>query len=178
MQAELQDNISWRTISVAQSYAPAAPPITQTQYDIALHEFDHTQATVSTGLVPELILESIVCKVRSKKTRTGYPTITDDWHHVISPELLAQKWGIGIEKVKDKIRGTAQNSIRSAILPLTWKYRTDFLSQILHRLSSTCYTDTLFSTQKSILGNTCAQMFTDGKGFTYVHPMKSKAQAG
>ena len=56
MQAELQDNISWRTISVAQSYAPAAPPLTQTQYNIALHEFDRILATVSIELVPELIM--------------------------------------------------------------------------------------------------------------------------
>ena len=50
--------------------------------------------------------------------------------------------------------------------------------QQLRRLSTTWYTDTLFSKQKSIISNTCAQMFTNGKGFSYVHPMKSKAQAG
>ena len=178
MQAETQDNISWRTISIAESYTPAAPPVTQTQDDISLHEFDRILATVSTGLVPELIMESIICKVKTKKTRTGYATITDNRHHDMSPELLSQKWGIGIEKAMDTIKYTTQDNIRSAILPLTRRYRTDFMSQRLRRLSTTWYTDTLFSTQKSILGNTCAQMFTDGKGFTYVHPMKSKAQAG
>ena len=50
--------------------------------------------------------------------------------------------------------------------------------QQLRRLSTTWYTDTLLSKQKSIISNTCAQMFTNGKGFSYVHPMKSKAQAG
>ena len=104
--------------------------------------------------------------------------ITDNRHHGMSPELLAQKWGIGIEKAKHTIRGTTQDSIRSAILPLTRRYRTDFMSQRLRRLSTAWYTDTLNSTQKSIIGNTCAQIFTDGKGFTYVHPMKSKAQSG
>ena len=28
------------------------------------------------------------------------------------------------------------------------------------------------------MGNTCAQIFMDGEGFVYVHPMKSKSQAG
>lgn len=51
------------------------------------------------------------------------------------------------------------------------------MSQRLKRLSTTWYTDTLFAKEKSLLGNTCAQMFTDGDGFAYVHPMKSKSQA-
>ena len=51
------------------------------------------------------------------------------------------------------------------------------MSQRLRRLNTIWYTDTLFSKQKSIIGNTCAQIFTDRKGFTYVHPIKSKAQA-
>ena len=131
MQVESQYNISWCTISVAKSYTPAAPPITQTQDDIAIHKFDHILATVSTGSVPELIAESIICKVRSKKTWTGYATITYDRHHSISPELLSQKWGIGIEKAKETIRGTTQDNIRSVILPLTRRYRTGFMSQRL-----------------------------------------------
>ena len=48
MQAEMQDNISWRSIYIAQSYVPAAPPITQIQDDITIHEFDRTLASIST----------------------------------------------------------------------------------------------------------------------------------
>ena len=68
MQAEMLDNISWRSISLAQSYVPAAPPITKIQDDIAIHEFDWTLASVSTGLIPELLVESIICKVRTRMT--------------------------------------------------------------------------------------------------------------
>ena len=178
MQAEMHYNISLRSIYLAQSDVPAAPPVTQIRDDIALHEFDRTLASISTGLIPELIAENIICKVKTRKTRTGFATITEDRHHGVSPELLAQKWGIGMEKAKNTLKSTTQNSIRSAVLPLTRRYRTDFMSQRLRRLNTTWYTDTLFSKQKSIIGNTCAQMFTDGKGFTYVHPMRSKAQAG
>ena len=178
MQAEMvHDNISSRSISFTQSSAPSAPPATQVIDDIALQEFDRILATVSTGLIPELIMENIICKVNTRKTRNGYATITDDRHHGISPELLARKWGIGLEKAKNTLKGTTQNSIRSAVMPLTRRYRTDFMSQRLRRLT-TWYTDTLFSKQKSVVGNTCAQMFTDGMGFTYVYPMRSKAQAG
>lgn len=40
------------------------------------------------------------------------------------------------------------------------------------------YTDTLFSKTKSLKGNTCAQIYSNGKGFTWVEPMKSKVEAG
>ena len=36
----------------------------------------------------------------------------------------------------------------------------------------------LFAKQKYIIGNTCANIFTDREGLVYVHPMRFKAQAG
>ena len=39
------------------------------------------------------------------------------------------------------------------------------------------YTDKLFEKQKSIIGNTCAQIFTDGEGFVYVRPMSQYGEA-
>ena len=39
------------------------------------------------------------------------------------------------------------------------------------------YMHTLFAKQKSIIGNTCAQIVTDGEGFVYAHPMISQSQA-
>ena len=46
------------------------------------------------------------------------------------------------------------------------------------RISCTFYTEKLFEKQKAIIGNTCAQIFTDGEGFVYVHPIQYKSQAG
>ena len=39
------------------------------------------------------------------------------------------------------------------------------------------YTDTLFANNKSIVGNTCAHIFTDGE-FVQIIPMQSKPEAG
>ena len=133
-----------------------------------MHEFDRTFTSISTGLILELLAESIICKVKTRMTRTGFATITDKKHHGISLELLAQKWGIGVDKANNTLKSTTQDSIRSAILPLTRRYRTDFMSQRIRRLNTTWYTDTLFSKQKSIIGNTCAQIFIDGKGGIYL----------
>ena len=36
----------------------------------------------------------------------------------------------------------------------------------------------MFMKTKSLKGNSCAQIFTDGEGFVWIEPMKSKAEAG
>jgi hypothetical protein len=105
-------------------------------------------------------------------------TYTKDRHHGTNAELLARKWGIGINKAKDTLKCTTQLNVRSAILPLTRRYRTDLLSQRLKRLSAQFYTDTAFAKYTSIAGNTCLQLFTDGNGFVVAYPMRSKSEAG
>ena len=65
----------------------------------------------------------------------------------------------------------------SALKPLTQRYRIDFLLQRLRQLNCIFYTDTLFAKDKSIVGNICAQIFTDGK-FIQIIPMKSTLEAG
>ena len=40
------------------------------------------------------------------------------------------------------------------------------------------WSDTFFSEEKSLLGNTCAQMFCAPPGFVDVYPMKAKSEAG
>ena len=57
-------------------------------------------------------------------------------HHGTDPNLLSRKWGIGLKKARDTLAKTTQLNIRSALLPLTRRYRTDLLSQRLKRLSS------------------------------------------
>ena len=51
------------------------------------------------------------------------------------------------------------------------------MSQRLSQLNCVFYTYTLFVKYKSIVGNTCAQIFTDG-GFVQIIPMRSKSEAG
>jgi len=93
--------------------------------------------------------------------------------------LLSIKWGIGREKAKTTIKNTTQYNVRSALLPLTRRYRTDLVSQRLRRLNTRFYTDTMFAkVGTSLRGNTCAQVFTDGNRAVFVYPMKSKSEAG
>jgi len=68
---------------------------------------------------------------------------TSERHHGVDASLISLKWGIGLEKAKATLRNTTQLNIRSALLPLTRRYRTDLLSQRLRRLNTRFYTDTL-----------------------------------
>ena len=135
-----------------------------------IHDFD--RALAHTGLVEDLITD------RAIKSVNIHATYSDKRHHGTDPALLARKWGIGLQKAKDTLKVTTQLNIRSAILPLSRRYKTDMLSQRLRRLSTRFYTDTGYGPSKSLAGNTCMQIFTDGEGFVVAYPMSSKAGAG
>jgi hypothetical protein len=95
-------------------------------------------------------------------------TTASTCHHSESPESLAEKWGCSI------ITGKKASA---TIAPLsTQEYRTDLLSQRLWQLDCTFFTDTLFNSTKSrsIVGNTCAQIFYVPHGSMLIHPMISK----
>ena len=124
------------------------------------------------SLSPDILVDRLQCDVSIKETYTM------DRHHGINADLLATKWGIGLQQARDNLTCTTQMNVRSAILPLTRQYRTDLLSQRLKRLSARFYTDTLFGKSTSLQGNTCAQMFTDGESFIVAFPMRSKKDAG
>ena len=40
----------------------------------------------------------MISNVRVKKTSSGFATYIDKQHHWISTDLLARKWGIGLDK--------------------------------------------------------------------------------
>ena len=52
------------------------------------------------------------------------------------------------------------------------------MQQNLWRLNAIFYGNTFFAKLPSLLNNTCGEFFTDGQGFTYVHLMESKSEAG
>ena len=98
-------------------------------------------------------------------------------HTELSAEEVSKKFGIGIETARNTLKATTQHGIRHAMHPLSRRYRTDIMQSKRKRLNDTFYSDTMFSGIKSIRGNTCAQMFTNGK-FVHLEPVVRKAQAG
>ena len=100
---------------------------------------------------------------------------TDNRHHPPTAESLARKWNIGLKRAKATLKVTTQAGVRSALHPLTRRYRTNLTQLHYRRLNTTFYTDTMFVTTKSIQQNTCAQIWSNNKGFIHVDPLRSKA---
>ena len=82
-------------------------------------------------------------------------------------------WGISKKQVHTTLRVTTQRGIRSAVMPLSRRYKSDLIYHT-PRLGGLWYGNTLISNIKTIEGNTCAQIFD----FVEVYPMESKAMVG
>ena len=120
---------------------------------------------VSIGLDQDLMVDRLISNVRVKKTRSLFSTYIDKRQHGISADLLARKWGIGLDKAKQTLLSTTQDDVRSALKQLTRWYRKRLLSQRLRILNCRFCTDTLFEKKKSTVGNTYAHIFTHGEFF-------------
>jgi hypothetical protein len=103
--------------------------------------------------------------------------ITSDRHSKATPEEVARIWDIGLESAKETLKVTTQHGVRTAMHPMTRRLRVDHLHLHRHQLKGTWFVDTLLSKTQSKLGNSCANVFTQGK-FTRVIPMTSRKDAG
>ena len=68
----------------------------------------------------------------------------------ITPENLSKVWRIGLDTAKKTLRVTTQRGVRTAVHPITRRYRVDHLALHRNRLNDEFYTDTLFSRVKSL----------------------------
>ena len=117
------------------------------------------QRNFSIGLAQDLMVDILIRNARVRIKRSGYATYTDTRHHGISADMLARKWGIGLDKEKRTLQSTTQYHAILYLKPLTRRHRTDLLPQRLSGLNFGFYTDTIFAKDKSIVWNTCAQIF-------------------
>ena len=111
----------------------------------------------------------------SERNKNVSSILTNARHSATKPETLERNWDIGYNKAKCTMECTTQHGTRQSVHPLTRRYRTDLLQLKYRRLSDVWYTDTLFSKVKSLKGNTCAQLFTNGS-FLWIYPMQSKSE--
>ena len=123
------------------------------------------------------MVDILIINVRVKRTRSGFETSTDTRHHGISSDIFTRKRGIGIDKENQTFQSTTQDNVRSYPKPLKRWYITYLMSQRLRRLNFRFYAGTLFAKEKSIVGNTCAHIFTD-REFVQIITMRSKSEAG
>ena len=99
-------------------------------------------------------------------------------HSQTSPEQLSERWNIGLTQAKKTLQVTTQKGVRSAILPLSRRYRTDRMFNQRKLRGQKFYTDTLFGKTKSLTNNTCVQIFANESYFVKAYPMEKKSGAG
>lgn len=116
------------------------------------------------------------CSASSKPKMIG-ALAAQHRHTKVSAEALSRMWNVGLETAQRTLRATTQDGVRTALHPITRRYRVDHIHLHRNRLNSTFYTDTLFSKVTSLRGNKCAQVFTDGR-FIAIYPLTTKAHAG
>ena len=103
--------------------------------------------------------------------------VSGDRRSDVSPESLAERWLIGLDTAKKTLQTTTQRLVRSAVLPLSRRYKADRIFQ-LPRLQGTWFTDTVYGRVKSKDGNRYGQIFANESYFATIYPMDSKGKAG
>jgi hypothetical protein len=102
---------------------------------------------------------------------------TEERRWVITPEILSQQWGIGLDTANKTLRATTQAGVRNVLAPTERKVcqRLDHLK--FPTLSGRIFTDTMISKRSSIRQFKAAQVFTDGSGFDHFYPIDTKGDA-
>ena len=96
----------------------------------------------------------------------------------VDPQVLANKWGIGLEAATRTLTKTTQRGVRNVLHPtLTRRFRTNDRNLRYRRLPVTLFGDTLESSVKSLRGNRYAEVFGTSFGWTRAFPMRKKSEA-
>ena len=129
------------------------------------------------GFVPNKIFPNY--SIDPGKSDVSVPSTfqSSDRHTDVSPENLSERWGISVSTAIKTIKKTMQKFMRSAILPLSRRYRVD---RVFSRktLNGDWSTDTMDARCKSAEGNKYAQVFANKSYFARLYPMDSKGKVG
>lgn len=95
----------------------------------------------------------------------------------ISPEELSKRWLIGRTCAENTLKVTTQKGVRKYKHPAMRRFSTHQPYLQRRRLHGKFYSDTCFFKSKSIRSYTCAQVTTDGNGFSHFWPMEDVNRA-
>ena len=65
-------------------------------------------------------------------TDTGLPRIflSSKWHSSTTLEYLSKRWGLSLAQATLTLKATTQKLVRSAVMPLTRRYRADHIIDV------------------------------------------------
>ena len=135
-------------------------------------------AKMSTAKNKKLRHRADISKAKSKRpvrSRRLMEVRANARHSKITPEHVAKLMNIGMDKAKQMLRVTTQKGIRTAVHPITRRYRVDHLNLHSFRLAGQWYVDWLSAGTKSLSQNVGAFVYSNGT-FTEVYPTASNQQ--
>ena len=97
--------------------------------------------------------------------------VSDERHVKVTAEMLADRFGISVPRAQRTLRVTTQRDVRSAILPISRRYRADRMFSV-KRLNGKFATDTAYGKVKSLRGNIGSQLYSHKCGFKACYPLQ------
>lgn len=92
-------------------------------------------------------------------------------HTKATADVLAERFAIGIQRARDTLSVTFQRAVRSALLPISRRYRADRQLNT-KQLQGKFATDTLWFSVKSIRGYKASQIYSHKCGFKKVYHLR------
>jgi hypothetical protein len=93
---------------------------------------------------------------------------------ILSPELLAKHWGIGLSAAKTTLENTTQTGIRNIFLPSERKVRKKAPWLSYPSKKRDFDTEQMFSKIKDVHNHNGGSVFTHGLGYDQFYPWRSK----
>jgi hypothetical protein len=97
-----------------------------------------------------------------------------DKRSVLTLEILARKWGIGLDAAEQTLNVTTHRGMLRSNMPHDQKVRQCFNHLKYLTIGSMWYTDTTFASVKSIPGMKCSQVWMNGLGYDLFHLLAAK----
>jgi hypothetical protein len=102
--------------------------------------------------------------------------LSKDRHSNTAPEDLSEKWGLSVAQAALTLKATARRLIRSALMPLARRHRTDGMFSV-NMLEGTFATDAMDMRCRSIHGEKFCQVFANKEFFAAACPVERKTNA-
>ena len=102
-------------------------------------------------------------------TRQTYTST--ECHRKISAKVLADRFGIGIERARSTLMATVKRGTTSAILPIIRRYRA-YRQHTVKQLNGKFATDAILAKSMSLRGKLVSQMYSHKCGFNASYPIQ------
>ncbi|MGH3053835.1 MAG: hypothetical protein ACRDL7_02535, partial [Gaiellaceae bacterium] len=110
--------------------------------------------------------------------RRAMAVASKDHRSRVDSVTLARRWGISDSAAKATLQVTTQRGVRQMQPTTDRRYRTRQAQLRYPYLRTRVYSDTMFSDKKTLMAETCGQLFVTAEGFSRIYPMKTKSEAG